>query len=91
MGEAHCLPQSALSEVPGRTRNGLPSGKPNSFPCRISTSSSPCRPPPGEIAFQNRAVIYAILFRCAAETLTTIAADPKHLGAQLGVTAVLHT
>jgi Putative transposase/Transposase zinc-binding domain len=47
--------------------------------------------PAGEIAFQNKAVVYAILFRCAAETLATIAADPKHLGAQLGVTAVLHT
>ena len=47
--------------------------------------------PAGEIAFQNKAVVYAILFRCAAETLTAIAADPKHLGAQLGVTAVLHT
>ena len=47
--------------------------------------------PAGEIAFQNKAVVYAILFRSAAETLATIAADPKHLGAQLGVTAVLHT
>ena len=47
--------------------------------------------PAREIAFQNKAVVYAILFRCAAETLTTIAADPKHLGAQLGMTAVLHT
>ncbi|UGY30347.1 IS91 family transposase (plasmid) [Bradyrhizobium septentrionale] len=47
--------------------------------------------PAGEIAFQNKAVVYAILFRCAAETLATIAAAPKHLGAQLGVTAVLHT
>ena len=45
----------------------------------------------GEIAFQNKAAVYAILFRAAAETLTTIAADPKHLGAQIGVTAVLHT
>jgi hypothetical protein len=45
----------------------------------------------GAIAFQNKAVVYAILFRSAAETLTTIAADPKHLGAQLGMTAVLHT
>jgi hypothetical protein len=45
----------------------------------------------GEIAFQNKATVYAILFRAAAETLTTIAADPKHLGAQIGVTAVLHT
>jgi hypothetical protein len=45
----------------------------------------------GEIAFQNKATVYAVLFRTAAETLTTIAADPKHLGAQIGVTAVLHT
>ena len=43
----------------------------------------------GEIAFQNKAIVYAILFRSAAETLSTIAADPKHLGAQLGITAVL--
>jgi hypothetical protein len=43
------------------------------------------------IAFQNKAAVYAILFRAAAETLATIAADPKHLGAQLGVTMVLHT
>ncbi len=47
--------------------------------------------PAGEIAFQNKAVVYAILFRTAAETLATIAADPRHLGAQLGVIAVLHT
>jgi hypothetical protein len=45
----------------------------------------------GEIAFQNKAAVYAILFRAAAETLTTIAADPRYLGAQIGVTAVLHT
>ena len=43
------------------------------------------------IAYQNKAVVYAILFRAAAETLRTIAADPKHLGAKIGVTAVLHT
>ena len=47
--------------------------------------------PVGEIAFQNKGAVYAILFRAAAETLATIAADPKHLGAQLGVTMVLHT
>jgi hypothetical protein len=47
--------------------------------------------PVGAIAFQNKAAVYAILFRAAAETLVTIAADPRHLGAQLGVTAVLHT
>ena len=45
----------------------------------------------GEIAFQNKATVYAILFRAAAETLATIAADPRHLGAKLGMTMVLHT
>jgi hypothetical protein len=47
--------------------------------------------PIGDIAYQNKAVIYAILFKAAAETLITIAADPKHLGARIGLTAVLHT
>jgi hypothetical protein len=44
-----------------------------------------------DIAYQNKAAIYAILFRAAAETLMTIAADPKHLGARIGVISVLHT
>jgi hypothetical protein len=44
-----------------------------------------------EIAFHNKARVYAILFRTAAETLRTIAADPKHLGAEIGLVAVLHT
>jgi hypothetical protein len=44
-----------------------------------------------EIAFQNKAVIYAILFRAAAETVRVIAADPKHLGAEVGMLSVLHT
>jgi hypothetical protein len=44
-----------------------------------------------EIAFQNKAAVYAILFRAAAQTLCTIAADPRHLGAEIGVVAVLHT
>jgi hypothetical protein len=43
------------------------------------------------VAFQNKAAVYDLLFRTAAETLTTIAADPKHLGARIGLTAVLHT
>jgi Putative transposase/Transposase zinc-binding domain len=43
------------------------------------------------IAYQNKATVYDILFRTAAETLRTIAADPKHLGAELGFFAVLHT
>ncbi|MBL6942639.1 MAG: IS91 family transposase [Rhodospirillales bacterium] len=44
-----------------------------------------------DIAYQNKAIIYAILFKAAAETLITIAADPKHLGARIGLTSVLHT
>src|SRR6266446_5500192 len=47
--------------------------------------------PIGEVAFQNKSVVYAILFRTAAETLATIAANPRHLGAKLGMTMVLHT
>jgi hypothetical protein len=43
------------------------------------------------IAYQNKAVIYDLLFRTAAETLLTIAADPRHLGARIGFTAVLHS
>jgi len=45
----------------------------------------------GDIAYQNKAVVYDILFKAAAETLITIAADPKHLGVRIGLTAVLHT
>ena len=47
--------------------------------------------PIGDIAYQNKAVIYDLLFKASAETLSTIAADPKHLGARVGITAVLHT
>jgi hypothetical protein len=47
--------------------------------------------PIGDIAYQNKAVIYDLLFRASAETMVTIAADPKHLGASIGITAVLHT
>jgi hypothetical protein len=47
--------------------------------------------PISDIAFHNKAVIYGLLFKAAAETLLTIAADPKRLGARLGITAVLHT
>jgi hypothetical protein len=43
------------------------------------------------IALQNKAIVYNILFKAAAETMRTIAADPKHLGAEIGMIAVLHT
>lgn len=45
----------------------------------------------GAIAFHNKALIYDLLFRAASETMQVIAADPKHLGARIGITAVLHT
>ena len=43
------------------------------------------------IALRNKAVVYDILFKAAAETVRTIAADPRHLGAETGMIAVLHT
>ena len=43
------------------------------------------------IAFQNKEVVYGILFQTVAQTLLTIAGDPKHLGAEIGFFAVLHT
>ena len=47
--------------------------------------------PIADIAYQNKAVVYGLLFDVAAETLLRIAADPKHLGARIGATLVLHT
>jgi hypothetical protein len=44
-----------------------------------------------DIAYQNKAAIYGLLFDVAAEVLQTIAADPRHLGARIGATLVLHT
>jgi predicted Zn-ribbon and HTH transcriptional regulator len=47
--------------------------------------------PIADIAYQNKAVVYGLLFDLAAEVLLTIAADPKHLGTRIGATLVLHT
>jgi hypothetical protein len=47
--------------------------------------------PIADIAYQNKAVIYDLLFKVSAETMLTIAADPKHLGARIGITSVLHS
>jgi hypothetical protein len=44
-----------------------------------------------DIAYQNKAVIYDLLFKASSEALLTIAADPKHLGARIGILSVLHT
>jgi Putative transposase/Transposase zinc-binding domain len=47
--------------------------------------------PIADIAYQNKAVIYDLLFKVSAQTMLTIAADPRHLGAKIGITSVLHT
>ncbi len=44
-----------------------------------------------DFAYQNKAVIYDLLFKASAETLITIAAEPRHLGARIGITSVLHS
>ena len=74
-----------------RRGTGLPRARPICCRSATSTWSSRCRPRSPPIAYQNKAVVYDLLFRAAAETLLTIAADPRHLGARIGVTAVLHT
>ena len=44
-----------------------------------------------DITYQNKAAVYDLLFKVSSQTLLTIAADPKHLGAKIGMTSVLHT
>jgi len=74
-----------------RRGTGLLPVKPTCCPSATSTWSSQCRPRSPQSLYQNKAVVYDLLFRTAAETLLTIAADPKHLGARIGATAVLHS
>src|ERR1700728_593346 len=50
----------------------------------------PLPPLAAEIAFQNKRAVYAILFRAAADAMRDIAADPKHLGAEIGAVTLLH-
>jgi hypothetical protein len=47
--------------------------------------------PIADTAYQNKAAVYDLLFKASAEATLTIAADPKHLGARIGITSVLHT
>ena len=92
-GRLQLVPQPALPQVPVARRPRPGSRRARRSCCRSPTStwSSPCRPALGAIAYQNKARVYGLLLKAAAEALTTIAADPKHLGARIGVTAVLHT
>ena len=69
----------------GRARGGAVAGPPTIMWC------SPCPARIADIAYQNKAVIYDLLFKASSETMLTIAADPKHLGARIGILSVLHT
>src|SRR5262245_60990200 len=89
----HCLqqlPQSALSEVPGQSSPRVDAGASGRaaggalLPRRVHAAAAHRRD-------QNKAVIYDLLFKASSETLLTIAADPKRLGAKIGFTSVLHT
>src|SRR6267142_395657 len=74
-----------------RHADGWPTAKRSCCRCRtfhvVYTLPSELR----DIAYQNKRVIYNLLMKAAAETTLAIAADPKRLGARIGVTAVLHT
>jgi hypothetical protein len=84
------LPRPALPKMPGLGPRAV-ARRPTGRVVHISTSCSPLPAPIAVIALQNKTVVYDILFKAAAETVRTIAADPKHLGAKIGMTAVLHT
>ena len=87
------LPQPALPEVPG-SRGQRVDGRarePSCCRCPTSTSSSRCQRPSATSPTRTRRVIYDLLFKVSADTMLTIAADPKHLGARIAITAVLHT
>src|SRR6266446_6652967 len=76
----------------GRGGGGLARGSPSRFTAgRLFPRGLHAPTEIAPIAYQNKAVIYDLLFRAAAETLLTIAADPRHLGARIGATAVLHS
>src|SRR6059058_588014 len=78
------MPGRRSTRVAGRARGRVATGA--VLPCAVHAAG---RDP--DIAYQNKAVIYDLLFKAASETVLTIAADPKHMGATIGITAVLHT
>ena len=85
--------ESALPQMPisGPCRSGSRTAKPNFSTCQYFHVVFTVPEEIAAIAYQNKEVVYGILFRATAETLRTIAADPKHLGAEIGFFAVLHS
>ena len=71
--------------------NGSPSARPICCRCRTITWCSRCRRRSPISPTRTKPIVYDLLFKASAETLITIAADPKHLGARIGITSVLHT
>ena len=82
------IARSARASPPG---NGSPRARPTSFRWPYFHVVFTLPAAIADIAYQNKAVIYDLLFKASAETMTAIAADPKHLGARIGITSVLHT
>jgi hypothetical protein len=78
------MPGAGAPGVACRAAGGIAAGA--VFPRRLYAANAGA-----EIAFQNKAAVYTILLKAAAETLSTIAADRRHLGAEIGFVAVLHT
>jgi hypothetical protein len=85
------LSQSPLPEVSGAGPRRLADRQAELLPAPYFHVVFTVPAPVADIAFQNKATVYAILFRAAAETLRLIAVDPKHFGAEIGLVAVLHT
>ena len=83
--------EAVLSAVGASGRPGWPNVRPTSCPFPTSTSSSPCPTSSARWHLGNRGLLYRLLFDSAKETLLEVAADPKHLGARIGVLMVLHT
>ena len=89
MGDAHYVPRQALSEVSGPVAPPMarPSGTellPVAYFHVVFTVPAPV----AAIALQNKALVYDILFKAAAETIRVIGADPEHLGAETGTVAI---
>ena len=86
------LPQPALPEVPGAaSRRWLADREAELLPVPYFHVVYTLPSELASIAYQNKAVVYDLLMKAAAETTLAIAADPKRLGARIGITAVLHT